>query len=132
MSRSSLFLRPRTVLAAAALSLAGLLWAPAASAATSQTYYVSRHGCAGPYRRQSAPGPWRSPLRRRAADDGLVPALPNARRDRDETTPSPRVCQKKRCVLLPYPDVGASGDGRRERAGAETGERHRLEDVSHC
>ena len=44
MSRSSLFLRPRTVLAAAALCLAGLLWAPAANAATSQTYYVSPEG----------------------------------------------------------------------------------------
>ncbi|WP_159328034.1 fumarylacetoacetate hydrolase family protein [Streptomyces tendae] len=41
--------------------------------------------------------------------------------------------QKKHCVLLPYPDVGAliaSGDGWRERAGAETGERTRLEEVS--
>ncbi|WP_053755098.1 fumarylacetoacetate hydrolase family protein [Streptomyces sp. MMG1533] len=43
--------------------------------------------------------------------------------------------QKKHCVLLPYPDVGAliaSGVGWRERAGADTGERHRLDDVSYA
>ncbi|MFF3500271.1 fumarylacetoacetate hydrolase family protein [Streptomyces sp. NPDC003247] len=41
--------------------------------------------------------------------------------------------QKKHCVLLPYPDVGAliaSGDGWQERAAADTGERPRLEEVS--
>ncbi|WP_371663435.1 fumarylacetoacetate hydrolase family protein [Streptomyces sp. NBC_00280] len=43
--------------------------------------------------------------------------------------------QKQHCVLLPYPDVGAliaSGDGWRDRAGADTGERHRLGDVSYA
>lgn len=41
--------------------------------------------------------------------------------------------QKKHCVLLPYPDVGAliaSGDGWWERAGVDTGERRRLDDIS--
>ncbi|MCX5335755.1 MULTISPECIES: fumarylacetoacetate hydrolase family protein [unclassified Streptomyces] len=43
--------------------------------------------------------------------------------------------QKKHCVLLPYPDVGAliaSGDDWWERAGADTGERHRLDDISYA
>ncbi|WP_369031829.1 MULTISPECIES: fumarylacetoacetate hydrolase family protein [Streptomyces] len=43
--------------------------------------------------------------------------------------------QKKHCVVLPYRDVGAliaSGDGWRERAAAETGERHRLDEVSYA
>ncbi|MFJ4199982.1 fumarylacetoacetate hydrolase family protein [Streptomyces sviceus] len=43
--------------------------------------------------------------------------------------------QKKHCVLLPYPDVGAliaSGDDWRERAGADTGERLRLDDVTYA
>ncbi|MEV4031718.1 fumarylacetoacetate hydrolase family protein [Streptomyces umbrinus] len=42
---------------------------------------------------------------------------------------------KRHCVLLPYPDVGAliaSGDGWRDRAGADIGERHRLHDVSYA
>ncbi|GAA4013675.1 fumarylacetoacetate hydrolase family protein [Streptomyces plumbiresistens] len=41
--------------------------------------------------------------------------------------------QKKHCVVLPYPDVGAliaSGDDWWERAGADSGERHRLDDIS--
>ncbi|MET9457651.1 fumarylacetoacetate hydrolase family protein [Streptomyces canus] len=43
--------------------------------------------------------------------------------------------QKKHCVLLPYPDVGAliaSGDDWWQRAGADTGERLRLDDVSYA
>jgi acylpyruvate hydrolase len=59
--------------------------------------------------------------------------LSTVRLGRDRT--SAARLQKKHCVLLPYPDVGAliaSGDGWRERAGAETGERHRLEDVSYA
>jgi len=76
-----------------------------------------------------------SPCAVEAAGDGLVLAPANIRRGEDETAPPPRVCQRKRCVLPPHPDVGASiasGDGRREQAGGETGERHRPEDVSHC
>jgi len=43
--------------------------------------------------------------------------------------------QKKHCVLLPYPDVGAlisSGHDWWERAGADTGERLRLDDISYA
>ncbi|MDX3134452.1 fumarylacetoacetate hydrolase family protein [Streptomyces europaeiscabiei] len=43
--------------------------------------------------------------------------------------------EKKHGVLLPYPDVGAliaSGDGWRDRAGADIGERHRLDDLSYA
>jgi acylpyruvate hydrolase len=43
--------------------------------------------------------------------------------------------QKKHCVVLPYPDVGAliaSGEDWRERAAEETGERHRLDDISYA
>ncbi|WP_427918804.1 fumarylacetoacetate hydrolase family protein [Streptomyces sp. cg40] len=42
--------------------------------------------------------------------------------------------QKKHCVVLPYRDVGAliaSGDGWQDRAAAESGERHRLDDISY-
>lgn len=59
--------------------------------------------------------------------------LSTVRLGRDRT--SAARLQKKHCVLLPYPDVGtliASGEGWQERAGAETGERHRLEDVSYA